>query len=61
VDAQGEVDVTVGVVGGQGPKIERERGYLPAKSKTERNALGIALVFKSLAWEVVWMCRVRWM
>ena len=60
MDAHGEVDVTIGVVGGQGPKIEQGRGYLPAKPKTECVALGIALVFKSLAEEVVWMCRVRW-
>jgi hypothetical protein len=60
VDVQGEVDMTVGVVGGQGPKIEQGQGYLPAKPKSECVALDIALVFKSLAEGVAWMCRVRW-
>jgi len=41
------VDVAVGVAGGQGQEIVQGRGYLPAKPKTERNALGIDLVFKS--------------
>lgn len=53
--------MTVEVVRGQGPKIEWECGYLPAKLKTECNALGIGLVFRSPAGRAVGMCRVRCM
>ena len=41
------MDVAVGAAGGQGLEIVQGRGYLPAKPKTECNALGIDLAFKS--------------
>ena len=59
MDVQGEVDMTVGVVGGQGQKIEWGRGYSPAGLKTECNPLGIGLTFKSSAGGAVGMCSVR--
>jgi hypothetical protein len=61
VVVRGEVDMIVGVVGGQGPKIEWGWGYSPAKPKTECNALGIGLTFKSSAGGAVGMCSVRLM
>jgi hypothetical protein len=39
--------VAVGAAGGQGLEIVQGRGYLLAKPKTECNALGSDLAFKS--------------
>jgi len=58
------VEQVVDLAGGQEPEIKWGQGISPAKPKTERNVLGIGLVFKSWPGGMVGICWVglnRWL
>jgi hypothetical protein len=58
-DQWGEVEMVVVVVGCQEREIAWGRGFCPAKPKTERDALGISLVWRPWAWGILRTYGVR--
>jgi hypothetical protein len=58
-DLWGEVEVVLVVVGCQEREIAQGWWFCPAKPKTERDALGIGLVWRPLAWVILRTYGVR--
>jgi len=52
-DLLGEVERVVVAVGWRDEEIAQGKGFDPAKSKTERDALSISLVLKQIVWVTV--------